>query len=345
MSNEFLAELRESARQVVAGEGLAANEDKLWSLISELGWLLTSVPEELDGLGQGLPGTCLLHEELGRGLSTAPFIPAQIAIDAICASELENKSAWLERLASGELVTAPLVDPELDVRETGAVSGTVSAVQSADRAQYLLLWVQEPACVFLLPCDHPGVELEQRRTWDVTRRLFDVRLSDVELDDSLVLARGPNAIELISRIQTTLDFALAADSVGGASALLELTVEHLQTRTQFGRPLALFQSLKHRCADLKMQLAAADALLQQNLAHVGESVDSTMARLAATKAKYLACTVFAKVAEEALQLHGGIGMAVEHSCHLFLKRAMLNEHLGGAQGRYAADIAEAAITW
>jgi alkylation response protein AidB-like acyl-CoA dehydrogenase len=139
------------------------------------------------------------------------------------------------------------------------------------------------------------------------------------------------------------DFALAAESVGGAAAILERTVHYLGDRQQFGRPLAMFQALKHRCADLKAQVEAASALLQDGLAK-GADGDGAFAyspatAAAAQAAKLLAATVYATVVEEALQLHGGIGMTSEHECHLFLKRAMLDEHLGRGRDAYAPLLA------
>ena len=120
-----------------------------------------------------------------------------------------------------------------------------------------------------------------------------------------------------------------------------MTVEHLRTRKQFGRPLALFQALKHRCADLKTELAAAEALLNDSLMHLPDDLAGDEASLAAKKAKYIACDVYAKLTEESLQLHGGIGMAVEYPCHLYLKRAMLSEHLGASPEAYQREIADA----
>lgn len=140
-------------------------------------------------------------------------------------------------------------------------------------------------------------------------------------------------------IATQRDFALAADSVGGATALLDLTVEYLQARKQFGRPLAMFQALKHRCADLKVQTSAAEALLFDSLSRLDGQNAGTEAETMGKAAKYLACSVYSRVAEEALQLHGGIGMTSDHSCHLFLKRALLNEHLGRRSDTYEVDLA------
>lgn len=342
--SDYLVELVESARQVIAGVGTPAYEQETWPVIVELGWLLASVPESLDGLGLGVKGACMLHSELGRGLSQAPFLPAMMALDAICQSDLAEKPAWVERLTTGEFATASLVEPELGLAGTGALknafTGLVPAVQSADRASHVLVWSGEAGCVALVPLAQAGVEVIERPTWDITRRLFDLRFSQVVPEEQLVLASGSAAASLIARMQTLRDFALAADSVGAGKALLDMTVDHLLTRRQFGRPLALFQALKHRCADLKTGLAAAEALLNDSLAQLGDRIGDPESSLDGRKAKYLACSTFSRVAEEALQLHGGIGMAAEHPCHYFLKRAMLNEHLGACKGGYESGIAD-----
>ena len=345
--SDYLVELRDSARQVISAAALPADEDSTWSLLSELGWLLASVPEELDGLGLGVQGAGVLHTELGRGLSEAPFLPAVMALDAVCHSDLADKTGWVGRLTSGDCVTASLADSALELQRANGeatLTGLASAVQSADRASHALVWTNDAACIALVCLEQAGVERIERPTWDTTRRLFDLRFTQVALDEQLVLAAGPDARDLIARVQTLRDFGLAADSLGGAAALLDLTVEHLITRRQFGRPLALFQALKHRCADLKTALAAAQAMQNDSLARMADHIGSPEAQLSGQKSKYLACSVFSQVAEESLQLHGGIGMASEHPCHLFLKRAMLNEHLGTGGGSYAADIADSFLS-
>jgi len=337
VSTAELIELRDSARQVLGEAGLAASESKTWPLVLELGWLLVAVPEELGGLGQGLAGACAFHEEFGRSLAAAPYLPAMLAIDAACAA---GKADWVERFATRDFVTAPLADPALTLSD-GKLGGTASAVPSADLAGHVLLCADD--CVALVSLKQAGVERRERPTWDATRRLFDLRLSGVELDPGLVLARGEAARALARRLAAQRDFALAADAVGGAAALLDSTVEYLRTRRQFGRPLALFQALKHRCADLKAQVAGAEALLAETLSRAGDDLASPAAERAGQAAKLQACTVYARVAEEALQLHGGIGMTAEHLCHLYLKRALLNEHLGRGGNRYDLDLAEALL--
>jgi alkylation response protein AidB-like acyl-CoA dehydrogenase len=337
-----LSELHDSARQVLDGLGLAAQEQTTWPLIAELGWLMVSAPEELGGLDMGLAGACALHTELGRGLATVPFLPAMLAIDALCQGEIPDRESLLERLTTGEdYIAAPLAESSL-VIEAGSngeliLAGAAVAVPSADRASHLLVCTSAGDHVALLPLQQPGVQISARPTWDETRRLFDLQFDNVAVDQQLVLASGSAARALTARVSMNRDFGLAADAVGGASALLEMTVEYLQMREQFGRPLALFQALKHRCADLKALTEAAQALLLDNLGRLG---GADAPDILGKAAKQLACSAYATVAEEALQLHGGIGMTSEHECHLFLKRAMLNEHLGRGLDSYASDLAE-----
>lgn len=337
------AELQVSAQQALRGIAIAAAEDKTWPIVVELGWLLVSVPEELEGLGQGLSAACALYRELGSIVAAAPYLAAMLAVEAVCRCDLPNRAEWLGRLTGGELATASLCagGPVAEV-VSGQVrlAGVAPAVASADKASHVLVSTDQH--VILAPLKQPGVEMVARPAWDVTRRLFDVHFADFEVADELILARGPAARALAANLATHRDFALAADSVGGAAALLDLTVEYLKTRRQFGRPLAMFQALKHRCADLKALTAAAEALLLGNLDKAVHGSDAE-AEVMGKQAKSLACSVYFRVAEESLQLHGGIGMTSEHVCHRFLKRALLNAQLGRPNGSYDLDIAASTL--
>ena len=321
-----LTELQDSARKVVENSGIAGNESELWTQITELGWLMVTVPESLSGLEAGEQGACVIHSELGRGLSTAPYLPAMLAVNAICESSLIDREAWLEKVFSGELITASLSECCIDL-EDGKLQGTAIGVQSADNAAHVLLWSSTQDVVVMVDLQKPGVSFTAKPTWDLTRRLFDVDLEDVALGDHVVLAEGTAAHTLVRQLLSLRDFYLAADAIGGAQAMLDLTVEHLQTRVQFKRPLALFQALKHRCADMKASIVAAEAMLYDALRKIDGRFESRDCSTKAMGAKMFCTTMFVQVAEDCLQLHGGIGMADEHPCHLFLKRALLSDQL------------------
>ncbi len=337
MSSELDA-LRDAARQVTEGLGLAADEGAAWTQIAELGWLLTVIPEARDGLGLGLPGACALHRELGRRVAPVPLVAALLSIDALCRSERFDDEDLLQSLAAGtDFISAPMGECALALGagEALQVSGVAQALPSADNASRLLLWDASGSIVFQAPADASGLTLTHCATVDRSRRLFEARLDSVALADSDVLAFGEDARALQQHLLAWRDFAQGAEAVGTATALLDETIAYLGTRQQFGRPLAMFQSLKHRCADLKALVDAADALLQDALDRAAAQDESALldesAQRAGLAVRQLAVEALSTVAEESLQLHGGIGMTDEHLCHHYLKRALLDEHLGRGQ--------------
>ena len=331
-----LEEIRDAARRVLSELGPAAPEAATWPLISELGWFMIAVPEAQGGLGLGQGAAGVLQEELGRALSPAPYLGQTLAIEALVHSTAAGVQPLLQELMSGERrVATALGGAELTwgVEDTGrrVLDGTAHAAVSADLASHALVCCGQAQLVVLVPLAQPGVSVTARPAWDTSRRLFDLRFERAIVDESLVLAQGAPVQALAHRLGSVRDFGLAADSLGGGAAILEKTVEYLQTRRQFGRPLALFQALKHRCAELVTCLEAAQALRDSSLSGADGQPAAHPPQDSAARAamvKQLACASYAAAAEEALQLHGGIGMTSEHDCHLYLKRALLTEQLG-----------------
>lgn len=318
------SELHDAARQAFGNGDLKAPRDPAWQLVAELGWLLLPVPDELGGLGLGLDSSAAIQFELGRVLGTAPLLPALMSIRALTmATDLPDQAGWIERATSGELITTAL---ELKgVSElAGCLSGTLQGVADADLASHVLLITEGLGLCVMVPLDAAGVTVSEQPLWDESRRLFDVHLNAVEVSPALVLARGEKVRPIARAIKAEMLTGIAADCLGGAEAVLDLTVEYLKTRRQFDRPLAMFQALKHRCADLRIQIGAAEALLWSRSRDSSASITD----LGALKAH--SADVYRWVVEEAIQLHGGIGLTEEHQCHLFMKRAMLNLQLCGS---------------
>lgn len=315
-----LDELRDSATKAFPRDALVPDRDESWKLAAEMGWLMIELPEDQGGLGLGRSAAAAIHFELGRVLSSAPLIPALLGLQAIAASPLlADRDAWIERLCGGEYVPLHLLPSNLERDAAGALTGTVAGVFDADMASHVVVGMA--GLYALVPVDADGVTLVERTIWDKSRRLFDLQLSG--FNPELILAEGPAAAAMHDRISPTAQIALAAESLGGANAALDMTVEYLKMRRQFDRPLAMFQALKHRCADLKIRIEVAEALLWSR----ADDDRSSIVDLGAMKA--LANEVYIAVVEEAIQLHGGIGLTHEHQCHLFLKRAMLNAQLCG----------------
>lgn len=326
--------------------GLAPDRKRIWALLAEMGWLGLAAPEALGGLGQGREALAALYVELGRVLAPGPIATTLLAVEAVSKGvDLTDREGWTQRLIAGEMVTASLKGGSVQMKDAGAVgfvvNGALSAVPDADEASHILLWNGEGSLCALVPLQQPAVSIEPRAVWDPSRRLFDVSFRNAEVNADLVLLHADEAADLIRELQTHLLFALAADCVGGAAAALEMTVDYLQTRRQFGRPLAMFQALKHRCADLKVQIAAAEALLWKLAEDAGSGGQDPMIQMAGLRT--FASSVFHAVAEEAIQLHGGIGLTAEHPCHLFLKRALLSEALASGGDPWDAAVGAEAI--
>lgn len=318
-------ELQDAARKAFGEGTLAPDADKSWNLIAEMGWLMMAVPEELGGLGLGGEAAGVIHTELGRALVPGPAIAQMLAIEALAGAEgVAGSNDLLERAMAGEVMTASLAPAGGDV---------LRCVPDADRASHVL--VVTPERIALVPTDASGVMAEQRQTWDETRRLFDVSIGGA--DSGLILAEGEAAVRLAERLEGQLALALAGDSLGAADAVLGLTIDYLNTRRQFDRPLALFQALKHRVADMKTWLAASEALFW------ARASDFAAGRVELGGLKAHATSAARMIVEEAVQLHGGIGVTMEHYCHLFLKRVLLNCALGGDNDRWEEAVGRAAL--
>ena len=334
-----LSELHDAAQKAFPRDALRPDRDQSWKLIAEMGWLMLPLAEDKGGLGLGRDAAAAIHFELGRVLCPAPLIPAMAAVQALGqADSLADQAGWIERACAGEFITLSL-SRDLSAGALTAsgdtLNGTLPAVADADMASHVLIFADGLAA--LVPLNAAGVTVSERKLWDESRRLSDVTLANVAIDAALVLARGDAARALAQSTHAELLFALAADSLGGANGLLEQTVDYLKTRKQFDRPLAMFQALKHRSADLKIMIGAAEALLWSR----ATQADATLAQIGGTKAH--AVEVYRFVSEESIQLHGGIGLTEEYYCHLFMKRANLNVQLAGDADQWREAVGREAL--
>lgn len=313
------AELQDAARQAFGEGGLAPDAGKSWGLVAEMGWLTMTVPEERGGLGLGGEAAGVIHTELGRALVPGPMIAQMLVIEALGAvDDFEGRDDLLARAMAGEVMTASL-----------SLGERFDCVPDADKASHVL--VVAPGRIALVALE--GATITARDSWDKTRRLSDV----VVHGDGITLATGDAATALARRLEAQLLVAIAGDSLGGAAAILDLTIEYLKMRHQFGRPLALFQALKHRVADMRTWLSAAEALFWARATDPA----ATLVEIGVLKAH--ACDVYRAIAEDAIQLHGGIGLTMEYHCHLFLKRATLNAVLGGDADHWEARAGRCAL--
>ena len=197
----------------------------------------------------------------------------------------------------------------------------------AAAATHWLLPVEDvgPA-VALLALPHAGVTVVDAASWDATRSVGDLVLDQVALQPDAIVLQGEPAAVAWRRAAARFDLAMACDAVGGTDRILTQTLDYLGTRQQFGRAIASFQALKHRCADHATSLAGARALVRRAVRDFAAGSGDWQG--SAALARLHAGSVFLQVSEDAVQLHGGIGFTWEHDCHVFLKRARLGEALG-----------------
>lgn len=337
--------LSDSARKVLDGHQdrlqllkdpawLGQNEQKLYQTSAELGWLGLCVGEPAGGLGQPFSALGALYVELGRALAGPSIIATTVGLELLSAAADEpDVTDLIEATIAGDQRPLALIGGRVAVKgqRQGArivLRGTARDVLGAEHATHLLIPVEAPhPAVALVKVSHPGLVIEVRKAWDLTRgQVFDVSFEQLELPLSSLILQGDTASQALLRAAAHFDLALACDAIGGSDQILSETLAYMQTRTQFGRTIASFQALKHRCADLATDIEVARALVNSAC----QSTDGALAwRTQAAACRLHAGAVYRRVTEDAVQLHGGIGFTWEHSCHLFLKRARLNDALGG----------------
>lgn len=307
----------------------------LWRQAAELGWLGLTIAEDHGGLGLSAVAACALHVELGRRTAPAPFLTHQLgaAIIAQCGSE-PQKAELLSKAAAGEIVFALALPAGSDAQagltldDAGRAAGRIEDVLYGAGATHIIARAAPPQGderFVVIDVSSAGVDIVRADTVDRTRHLASVSCDGAALGANAVLAGAVDQARAGLSIDAAL--ALGADSLGLADAVFELTLDYLKTREQFGRAIGTFQALKHRCADHKVALEAARALLDD--ACLSRDAGAPEAALNAALAKAYACDVAADIAEDAVQLHGGIGFTWEHDCHVYLKRAKLNQALAG----------------
>ena len=344
----FLADCSDSAAVRRAMELPAGYDPTVWQRIgAELGWCGIAIAEGHGGLGLGPVELALVQEQAGRHLLCAPFFPT-VAVAATVIQQMGTEAAMaalLPEIAAGSLrIGVPLPTAEQEWlgaaralrarREEGQwrLDGPLRHVASAEGAEALLVFATVEGGglgLFLVPADAPGLTLTPRDTWDRTRRFADVGFADtparLRVDDPARADDGMMRALALSRLY------LAAEQLGCAQQCLDLTVAYTAGRKQFGRPVAGFQAVKHRCAEMMVKIEALrSAVFGAAAVAAGEPALTTLSMECAMARALAADTAFF-CAQEAIQLHGGVGFTWEYDPQLYFKRAQAASHwLGNA---------------
>src|SRR5215213_509667 len=312
----------------------------LWRLASELGWVGLVVPEERGGSGQGLIELALVAEELGRAVARGPFLASAIVASAVArggAPELHQQvlpaladgTAWAT-WAFAERGLPWTLDGVRATAETQGgdvvLTGSKTAVQDAGGASWLLVTAvtDDGPASYLVDRNTPGVEVRRQRTLDLTRSFSEVRLSDVRVPAERRLDGGEREIQRLLDDACVLS---SAQTLGTLERMLQMTVDYVRTRVQFGRPIGSFQAVKQACSTMAMQVQGARAV-SYSAAMAADAGTPDAGQAACVAASYLSA-VAGEVAGTSLQLHGGIGFTWEHDLHLYLRRAKADAMLHG----------------
>ena len=315
----------------------------LWHGIGDMGWCGTAVPENFDGLGLGPLEQVLILEQMGRHLVCAPYF-ASIALAAnllVQVGSAAAKKKYLPLLAKGALCATAKFDAAglraKKVKSGWQASGRVDGVVDGASAELLLL--PSGATVFAIRLDAAGVKRRPLTTWDATRRFADVELKSVSAERVDDPARKSG----LARAESLARLYLAAEQLGGAQRCLDLTLRYISERKQFGRAIASFQAVKHRCAQMMVKIEGLRSAVYGAAACAAGHPDTRTLALECAMARALAADTFFHCSAEAIQLHGGVGFTWEFEPQLYFKRAQAGAHWLGTASAMREQIAQALL--
>jgi alkylation response protein AidB-like acyl-CoA dehydrogenase len=329
--------------------------ERYWERGAELGWTSLLVDEGHGGgtiSGDGLLDLAVLAYEFGAHAAPGPLATNNVVASAL--SRTDSCTDALEAIAAGtELASwcleepgfrAALTDVALDIRTDGSdfvLSGVKQPVESADRTAHLLVSGRTGSgfTQVLVPTDSPGVTITPLKNVDMTRRFSAVRLDDVRIPQDRVVGDIGGAAEQIERQFLIAALLAAVESVGAMQTVFDMTVQWAFDRYSFGRPLASYQALKHRFADMMTWLQTSHALSDAAAAAVSEGRDDAVELVSAAKA-YIG-HYGGELMHDCVQMHGGIGVTFEHDIHLYLRRLTLNRALHGTPAQHRQRITDA----
>lgn len=343
-AREFLAARSpvSAQRRLRDENGSLGFDPQLWQEAVALGWSAIPFPEEVGGLGFGCMGLGPVFEAMGRNLSASPLLSSLVLSGSLLhlAGSREQQERWLTPLIGGELRLALALDEQprhrplhtaLQAEADGdgfklsgdkyfvvdglGADGYIVAARTAGQPGE-----EQGISLFLLEAGLPGLEVTQLSLID-SRNYAQLRLNAVEVAGSALLGQAGEAAGVLAAVLDRGRVCLAAELLGSAEQLFAVTLEYLKTRVQFDVPIGSFQALQHRAARLYVDLALARSAVMAGLAALDDArlSDAERGRLASL-AKWKVGETAAKVSNEAVQMHGGIGVTDELDVGLYLKR-------------------------
>ena len=326
--------------RAVVEKGTAA--DDLWAHMVELGWPALTVPVDIGGLGLGFVELAVVTEELGRFVAPGPFLATvtQFVPAVRHGGTPEQQTRFLAPVAAGETTGTLAVGGDLTARPTAggwAVRGTVRHVIDGDQADEVALAARLDDGWGLFVVPGSAVDATPEATFDQSRRLATLILDDVVVDDERALGVPGGAETALDRAVEEAIAALALEMVGTCQAIFDVALDHAREREQFGVAIGSFQAIKHKFADMLLALERARAAAYFAAATVAE--EDERRPLAIAMAKAAAGDAQRLIAQEGIQVMGGIGYTWEHDMHLYVKRAKAGDALLGTSSHHRARVA------
>ena len=323
--------------------------DEFWTKLAEQGWLGLIYPEEFGGSGLGFVDLTVLMEETGRVVMPGPFF-STVLLGGLAireAGSAAQRKEWLTKIAAGQArATLAWTEPSARWDPAGitctakdgkggfVLNGTKLFVPDAHLADVIVVVArtsegkaEDGVSLLLVPKSTRGVTVKLLPTMDQTRKLCEVTFQDASVPaDSLMGVKG-KAWPTLTRVVERATVALCAEMCGGAQRVLDMTTDYAKIRIAFGKPIGTYQGVKHRAADMLVDVENGKSLTYYAAWAVDEN--SPEAPLAASMAKAYVTDAYRKIAGAGIQLHGGIGFTWEHDLHLYFKRAKSSEFTFG----------------
>jgi alkylation response protein AidB-like acyl-CoA dehydrogenase len=317
-------------------------DDAVWSQMAEqMGLQSLIIPEEYGGSGYSYVELCVVLEEMGRRLLPAPYFSTVVlAANAILQSgDDAAKKELLPGIASGETkATLALTEANGRWDESGieatatksgdgyTISGEKMFVLDGHTADLIVVAAKSDGgtSLFTVQADASGLTREALSTMDQTRKQAKLTFADTP---ATLLGTEGGGWDVLSTVLDLTAVALAAEQVGGAQFVLEMAVQYAKDRVQFGRPIGSFQAIKHKCADMLLEVESAKSAAYYAAWCAAEMNDELPS--VASLAKAYCSEAYFHAAAENIQIHGGIGFTWEHPAHLYFKRAKSSELLFG----------------
>jgi alkylation response protein AidB-like acyl-CoA dehydrogenase len=351
VTRDFLKKKSPEARVRDLMETDAGVDREVWTqAATQLGIAGLLVPEELGGSGAGIAELGVVFEESGRALWCAPLLStcALATCAVLCAADAAARAELLPSIAEGAVVAALAwngVRPSLgslQARRRGehwVLDGTSGYVVDGGIADHVLVCaaVDDRLDLFVVGSGGgtpvAGLSRRSLTTMDLTRRL-----AELSFDATPARRIGIDVREGLERALDRAEALLAAEQLGGASWVLEMAVDYAKTRIQFGRPIGSFQAIKHKLAEMLMTVELARASVEHAVATADR--EPAMLAVAVSHARAVASEAYLRVAQDNVQVHGGIGFTWDHPAHLYLKRAKSSQVLLGSPKSHRSRLAD-----